>query len=88
MKAIYPLVSENPRKFLQNHLLRFVITLWFRIVVIFGGHGPVAAQANRNDNGVQDCRAKAIERPRRKTEDLGRVGFCEEPRDRCRKEEC
>ena len=45
-------------------------------------------ETERDDNGVQDCRAKAIKCPWREPENLDRLGLCEEPRDGCHKEEC
>ena len=60
----------------------------FSVIVISCRHGPIAVETERDDNGVQDCRAKAIKCPRREPEDLHRLGLCEEPRDGRHKEEC
>ena len=59
----------------------------FSVIVIFCRHGPIAAETERDDNGVQDCRAKAIKCPWREPEDLDRLGLCEEPRDGRHKKE-
>ena len=61
-----------------------------RFILIVGphGYGPIAVEAQRNDDGVQNRHAKTVKGPGWESENMLGLGFREEPGNCRHKTEC